>query len=176
VINSKSKFPTPKFETALPSEISTRLHGDTTQKTVIFMVTAVKTLNLLILCPEDRESIFPQNKGKFLPDDMALHFRIGLSSHSQPREFHTSQSTRESQQIRQNGSKPAVMDVIDSLCVSLGSSTVQLHDNLGSRQVCACSEACFSSSNDDRVWGVKYRRAAICYAVSVSRRTQCKGY
>jgi hypothetical protein len=31
------------------------------------------------------------------------------------------------------------MDVIGFLCVSLGSSTVQLHDNLGSRRACACS-------------------------------------
>jgi hypothetical protein len=34
-----------------------------------------------------------------------------------------------------NGSKTAVMDVIGFLCVSLGSSTVQLHDSLGSRHV-----------------------------------------
>jgi hypothetical protein len=33
------------------------------------------------------------------------------------------------------------MDVINCLCVPLGSSTVQLHDNLGSRRACACSEA-----------------------------------
>jgi hypothetical protein len=33
------------------------------------------------------------------------------------------------------------MDVIGSLCVSLGSSSVQLHDSLGSRHACACSEA-----------------------------------
>jgi hypothetical protein len=32
-----------------------------------------------------------------------------------------------------NGSKAAVMDVICFLCVSLGSSTVQLHDSLGSQ-------------------------------------------
>jgi hypothetical protein len=41
------------------------------------------------------------------------------------------------------------MDVIGSLCVSLGSSTAQLHDILGSRR--ACSEAGFSSQNGDRV-------------------------
>jgi hypothetical protein len=40
-----------------------------------------------------------------------------------------------------NGSKTAVMDV------SLGSSTVQLHDSLGSRHACSCSEAGFSSQN-----------------------------
>jgi hypothetical protein len=39
-----------------------------------------------------------------------------------------------------NGSKTAVMDVISFLCVSLGSSTVQLHDSLDSRRACACSE------------------------------------
>jgi hypothetical protein len=37
------------------------------------------------------------------------------------------------------------MDVIGFQCVSLGSSTVQLHDSLGSR--CACLEAGFSSQN-----------------------------
>jgi hypothetical protein len=42
------------------------------------------------------------------------------------------------------------MDVIGFLCVSLGSSsTVQLHDSLGSRRACACSEAGFGSQNGD---------------------------
>jgi hypothetical protein len=31
------------------------------------------------------------------------------------------------------------MDVTGFLCVSLGSSTVQLHDSLGSRRACICS-------------------------------------
>jgi hypothetical protein len=44
-----------------------------------------------------------------------------------------------------NGSKTDVMDVIGFLCVSIGSSTVQLHKSLGSRRACACSEAGFSS-------------------------------
>jgi hypothetical protein len=42
------------------------------------------------------------------------------------------------------------MDVIRFLCLSLGSSTVEFHDSLGSRRACACSEAGFSSQNDDR--------------------------
>jgi hypothetical protein len=37
------------------------------------------------------------------------------------------------------------MDVIGFLRVSLGSSTVHLHDSLGSRRACAYSEAGFSS-------------------------------
>jgi hypothetical protein len=49
------------------------------------------------------------------------------------------------------------------LCVSLGSSTVQLHDTLGSRRSCVFSEAGFSSQNGDSVGGVYYRRAAFCY-------------
>jgi hypothetical protein len=61
-----------------------------------------------------------------------------------------------------SGSKTVVMDVIGFLCVSLGSSTVQLHDSIGSRRVCACSEVGFSSQNDDRAWGVYYWRAAFC--------------
>jgi hypothetical protein len=41
------------------------------------------------------------------------------------------------------------MDVTGSLHVSLGSSTVQLRDSLGSRWACSCSEASFSSQNGD---------------------------
>jgi hypothetical protein len=48
-----------------------------------------------------------------------------------------------------NGSKTAVMDVIGILCVSLGSSTVQLHDSLRSKRACAYTEAGFSSQNCD---------------------------
>jgi hypothetical protein len=53
------------------------------------------------------------------------------------------------------------MDVIIFLYVSLGSSTVQLHDGLGSRCARACSEAGFSSQNGDHAWGVDYWRAAF---------------
>jgi hypothetical protein len=63
-----------------------------------------------------------------------------------------------------NGSKTAVIDVIGFLCVPLGSSTVQLHDSLGRRRVCACSEADFSSQNGDSAWGVSYRREAFSCA------------
>jgi hypothetical protein len=55
---------------------------------------------------------------------------------------------RVSEQVT-NGSKTAVIDVIGFLCVSLSSSTFQLHDSLGSRRACACSEASFSSQNGD---------------------------
>jgi hypothetical protein len=47
--------------------------------------------------------------------------------------------------------------VTGDLCVPLGSSTVQLHDNLGSKSSCACSEARFSRQNG-------YRRAVFCSA------------
>jgi hypothetical protein len=50
------------------------------------------------------------------------------------------------------------------LCVSLGSSIVQLHDSLGSRRACACSEAGFCSQNGDCAWGLYYRRTAFCCA------------
>jgi hypothetical protein len=43
------------------------------------------------------------------------------------------------------------MDVIGFLYISLGSSTLQLHDSLGSRRAWACSEASFSSQNGDSV-------------------------
>jgi hypothetical protein len=45
--------------------------------------------------------------------------------------------------------KTAVMDEIGFLFVSLGNSTVQLHDSLGSRHARACSEAGFSSQKGD---------------------------
>jgi hypothetical protein len=56
------------------------------------------------------------------------------------------------------------MKVIVLLCVSLGSSTIQLHGSLGSKRACVCSGAGFSSQNGDRAWGVNYRRAAFCCA------------
>jgi hypothetical protein len=43
VITSNLTFYTPKTETAFSSGTTARLHGDTSQKTVIFMVTAVRT-------------------------------------------------------------------------------------------------------------------------------------
>jgi hypothetical protein len=49
-----------------------------------------------------------------------------------------------------NGSKAALMDAIGFLSISLGSSTIQLHDSIGSNRECACSEAGFSSQNGDR--------------------------
>jgi hypothetical protein len=49
-----------------------------------------------------------------------------------------------SKQVK-NVSKTAVMDIIGVLCASLHSTTVQLHDSLGSRHTCACSEAGFSA-------------------------------
>jgi hypothetical protein len=53
------------------------------------------------------------------------------------------------------------MDVTGFLCVSLGGSTVKLHDSLGSRHVCTCSEAGFCSQNGNRTWRVYYRRTAL---------------
>jgi hypothetical protein len=43
------------------------------------------------------------------------------------------------------------MDVVGFLYVSLGGRTIQLHGNVGTRRVCACSEAYLSSENGDRV-------------------------
>jgi transposase len=62
-----------------------------------------------------------------------------------------------------NGSKTAVMNVIGFLCASLGKSTVQLHDSLGSRHACACSEAVFNSQNGNSAWGMYYWTAAFCH-------------
>jgi hypothetical protein len=38
-------------------------------------------------------------------------------------------------------------DVMGFLYISLGSSTVQLHDSIGSRRACTCSGAGFVSQN-----------------------------
>jgi hypothetical protein len=54
------------------------------------------------------------------------------------------------------------MDEIGFLYVSLGSSTVQLHDSPSSRRACICLEVGFSSQNGDRAC-VRYRRAAFSY-------------
>jgi hypothetical protein len=50
------------------------------------------------------------------------------------------------------------MNKIGFPCVSLGSSTVQHHDSLGSRRACICSEAGFSSQNGHRAWRVCYEK------------------
>jgi hypothetical protein len=59
-------------------------------------------------------------------------------------------STRKSLYVATNGSVTAIMEVIDLLRLSLCSSTVQLHDSLGNRSACLCSDASFSSQNGDR--------------------------
>jgi hypothetical protein len=55
------------------------------------------------------------------------------------------------------------MDVIVFLFVSLGSSTVQLRDSLGSRRALACLQAGFSSQNGDCVSGMYYRGTELCF-------------
>jgi hypothetical protein len=68
------------------------------------------------------------------------------------------------------------MDVICFLCVTLGSSTVQLHESLGIRRVRACSEARFNSENGDSVWRVQYRRAAFCCDLSWAKELDAKKF
>jgi hypothetical protein len=70
---------------------------------------------------------------------------------------------RVSKQVTDKG-KTAMDLIIGFLYVSLGSSTVQLHDSLGSRLACAYSEAAFSSQNGDHASGVSCRRAAFSCA------------
>jgi hypothetical protein len=66
------------------------------------------------------------------------------------------------------------MDAVGFLCVSLGSSTVQLYDSLGSRRACACSETGFSSRNGDRAWGVYCRRTEFYCAFLMGKMTHEK--
>jgi hypothetical protein len=70
---------------------------------------------------------------------------------------------RVSKQIT-DGSKTALINVIGFIYVSLGSSTGQFHDNLGSRRACAFSDAGFSGQNGDPSCRVSYRRATLCCA------------
>jgi hypothetical protein len=58
-------------------------------------------------------------------------------------------SIYEGESLNRSQRETAVMDLIGFLCISLGSSSVQLHDSLGSRCACSCSEAGFSSQNGD---------------------------
>jgi hypothetical protein len=75
-----------------------------------------------------------------------------------------------------NGSKTAVMDLIGFLCFSLGSSTVQLHDSLGSRRACVYSKARFSSPNDDRGKRSVLPKSSIVMCFFMGKRTQCTGF
>jgi hypothetical protein len=61
-----------------------------------------------------------------------------------------SRNIREKVNRAKSGSKTAEMDVMDFLYVSLGSSTAQRHNRLGSRCTCTYSEACLSSQNGNR--------------------------
>jgi hypothetical protein len=60
------------------------------------------------------------------------------------------------------------MDVIGFLCVSLGSSTVQLHDRLRSRCACVYSEAGFSSRY------ILPKSTVLLRFLGWGKRTQCK--
>jgi hypothetical protein len=64
------------------------------------------------------------------------------------------------------------MDVIGFLCVSLGSSRVQLYDSIRKIRSYIFSEARFSSQNGDRAWGIYYRGAAFCCVFFVGKRTE----
>jgi hypothetical protein len=65
--------------------------------------------------------------------------------------FHQSLSATISPFYEGESENTSHMDVIGFLCVSLGSSTVQLRDSLGSRRSCANSEGGFCSQNGGRV-------------------------
>jgi hypothetical protein len=64
------------------------------------------------------------------------------------------------------------MDVIGFLCVSLGSSTIHLHDSLGRRRACACSEAGFSSQNGDHAWTRWTKDQPVARPLPTRRTTQ----
>jgi hypothetical protein len=77
------------------------------------------------------------------------------------------------------------MKVIGFLCVLLGSSTVQLHDSLGSRSACACLELVsvvkIATALEECITEEQPSLVCVCVCVCVcvffvARRTQCKGY
>jgi hypothetical protein len=71
-----------------------------------------------------------------------------------------------------NGNKTALINVIGFLCVSLDSSAVQLHDILGGRLACACSEAGFSSQNGDRASSSEEYRSVVHYLETTGPNTK----
>jgi hypothetical protein len=63
------------------------------------------------------------------------------------------------------------MDVTGSLCISLGSSTVQLHASPGRRRACACSHAGFSSQNGEQLEKcITKSSALLCVFFFVGKR------
>jgi hypothetical protein len=85
-------------------------------------------------------------------DEMFSIFYASITFSQQPASgsCHNLDECEEASVNRSQIEYKAVMEVIGFLYVLLGSSAVQLHDSLGSRRSCACSEAGFSSQNDDR--------------------------
>jgi hypothetical protein len=67
------------------------------------------------------------------------------------------------------------MDVIGFLCVSLGSSLVQLYDSVGSKRACACSDgvSVVKMTTMLEECSTEYQRSVMHL---LGRRTQCKGY
>jgi hypothetical protein len=68
------------------------------------------------------------------------------------------------------------MDVTVLLFLLLGSSTVQLHGSLGSRQACECSEAGSSSKNGDGLEGYTTEEWRSLLRFLMGKGTQCKEY
>jgi hypothetical protein len=61
--------------------------------------------------------------------------------------------------------------LIDFLCESLGSSTVQFHDSLGSRRACACSEAGFSSQNwRPCLWSILLKNSVLLWTKGLNAK------
>jgi hypothetical protein len=75
-----------------------------------------------------------------------------------------------------NGSETAVMDVIGFLFVSLGSSTVQLCDNLHTRHACAYSRlvSVVKMVTELEECTTEKQRSVVCFFLC--KRTQHKGY
>jgi hypothetical protein len=68
------------------------------------------------------------------------------------------------------------MDVISFLCVSLGNSTVQLHDSLGNRRACACSHAGFVVKMVTMLEGCTTEEQSSVVLFLCGQKTRCKRY
>jgi EAL domain-containing protein (putative c-di-GMP-specific phosphodiesterase class I) len=66
------------------------------------------------------------------------------------------------------------MDVTGFLCVSLDSSTVQLHDSLGSRRVFACSDLVSVVKMTTVLEECNTEEQLSVLRFSVGKRIQCK--
>jgi hypothetical protein len=131
------------------------------------------TLKSRTFCPlRGAHDLLPAQYVPQKPSFLKISFKIGYNKEIKITNWSFSKTILNQNYLRGRVSKYVTSGskVIVLLCVSLGSSTVQSHDNLGSTRACAISGAVFNSQNDDML--KIYRRAAFDCAFFVGERTQ----